>query len=277
MAVYAVGDIQGCYDPFMRVLERVHFDPANDTLWCAGDLVNRGPKSLEVLRFLKGLGDAAICVLGNHDFHLLECACGGRQYSQDTFDEVLAADDCDELVDWLRFRPLLHHDEELDCCMVHAGLPPAWSLEKAKKRAAKVEESLRGDAWRQFCMRLHDAKFPPVEPEKGRIKKRIFTAAVLTRIRYCTPKGRIDWGVRAGVGGKGESPWFAHKKLAWRGDSRIVYGHWASNGLVFNQPHVLGLDSGCVWGGGLTIVRLDCEGMEMVQEPCPAFQQIGSD
>lgn len=278
MAVYAVGDIQGCYDPLMRVLERVHFDPAHDTLWCAGDLVNRGPQSLEVLRFLKGLGDSAVCVLGNHDFHLLECVSGARQYSQDTFDTVLAADDCDELVEWLRFRPLLHHDEALGFCMVHAGLPPAWSLKKAKRRASKVEQALQGDEWQKFCMKVHSGKFPPTEPESGRMAKLLFTTAVMTRVRYCTQDGVMDWGIRSGTGGMGEDAWFAHSKLAWRGkNARIVYGHWASNGLILNQKHVLGLDSGCVWGGGLTIVRLDCEGLELVQEPCPAYQQIGGD
>lgn len=277
MAVYAVGDIQGCYDPLMRVLERVGFDPASDTLWCAGDLVNRGPNSLETLRFLKGLGDSALCILGNHDFHLLECVAGARQYSQDTFDAVLAADDCDELVEWLRFRPMLHHDEELGFCMVHAGLPPAWSLKKAKRRAAKVEEALRGEDWQKFCMKVHTGKFPPAEPQSGRMAKLLFTTAVMTRVRYCTPDGTMDWGIRSGVAGQGEDAWFAHNKLAWRGKARIVYGHWASNGLVVNQKHVLGLDSGCVWGGGLTVARLDCEGLELVQEPCPAFQQIGGD
>lgn len=276
MAIYAVGDIQGCYAPLRKLLDRVRFDPASDCLWCAGDLVNRGPDSLATLRFLKELGDSAICVLGNHDFHLLECVAGGRSYSQDTFNDVLEAEDRDELIEWLRFRPMLHHDAELNWCMVHAGLPPAWTLKRAKKRAARVEKLLRDDDWKSFCQWMNRGRFPEFEPVRGRMQKRLFAAAVLTRIRYCTQSGHMDWGIRSGSGGQDELPWFAHHKLAWRGDCRIVYGHWAANGLVANQPHVLGLDSGCVWGGGLTLARLDCEGLELVQQPCAAFQAIGA-
>lgn len=275
MAVYAVGDIQGCYKPLKKVLKKVGFDPVNDQLWCLGDLVNRGPDSLKVLRYLKSLGDAAICILGNHDLHLLEHAAGGRRsYGQDTFADVFDAPDRDELIEWLRHRPLLHYDASLNWCMVHAGLHPGWKLKKSKKRALKVEKELQGAGWKKFCKKLHHADFPKIEPRKGRLNKLIFTVAVLTRSRYCTANGKFNWGVRSGVSGsRSEKPWFAHKKLKWRKKSRVVYGHWAANGLVADQPHVLGLDTGCVWGGELTIARLDVEKPEITSVACKTCQR----
>ncbi len=273
MAVYAVGDIQGCYEPLRRVLDRVEFDSELDQLWCVGDLVNRGPDSLQVLRYLKSLGDACIAVLGNHDLHLLEYATGGRIYRRDTLDELLAAPDRDELIEWLRYRPLLHHDKDLDWCMVHAGLHPGWNLKKAKSRAERVEARLQGDDWQHFCQQLHHTAFPASDPEKGDLKCLLFSAAVLTRSRYCTPDGLFNWEVRSGSPPTtDEKPWFAHQELAWRNQCRVVYGHWAAKGLVADQPHVLGLDSGCVWGGRMTLARLDCEVPELVSVACEACQ-----
>jgi len=260
MAVYAVGDIQGCYDPLRRLLDKVDFNPDKDVLWCAGDLVNRGPDSLKTLRFLKQLGDSCICVLGNHDLHLLERSCGGREYHRDTFDEILAASDLAELLDWLRHKPLIHTDKRLGWCMLHAGLHPQWTMKQAKKRAKAVEAVLRSDDWQEFCMHLHHAEFPEREPNGSPLQMLIFTTAVLTRTRYCTSDGSFNWQVRTGKADKeGEIPWFAHRKLAWRKKYRVVYGHWAAKGLVLDQPHVLGLDSGCVWGGGLSLARLDAD------------------
>jgi len=274
MAVYAIGDIQGCYKPLKKVLKKVAFDPAKDKLWCVGDLVNRGPDSLKVLRYLKSLGDACVAVLGNHDLHLLEHAAGGkRSYERDTLDELLQARDKNELVEWLRHRPLFHHDEALNWCMVHAGLHPAWKLKKIKRRAKKVEKKLQSDGWQKFCQKLHHQNFPSVEPEKGDPKRTLFNAAVLTRTRYCTQDGEFDWGVRTGQPPSSrEKPWFAHQHLAWRDQCRVVYGHWAAKGLITDQPHVLGLDSGCVWGGRMTLARLDCEVPEIISVKCEACQ-----
>jgi len=257
MATYAVGDIQGCYKQLRKLLEKVDFDPAKDVLWCVGDLVNRGPDSLETLRFLKGLGESAVCVLGNHDLHLLELSLGGIYYRRDTLDQVIDAPDCGELIDWLRQQPLLHHDERLGWCMVHAGLHPDWSLKKAKKRAAAAEAELQGPGWREFCQLLHHVKFPIKEPAKEDPTRMLFTAAVLTRTRYCSRDGLFNWDVRTGESSnKKDKPWYAHNDLAWAGDCRVVYGHWAAKGLVDNQPHVLGLDSGCVWGEKMTLAKL---------------------
>lgn len=277
MAIYAVGDIQGCSRPLMRLLEKVRFDPAEDRLWCVGDLVNRGPDSLGTLRFLHSLGDACISVLGNHDLHLLGQAAGEKPYRRDTLKQVLDAPDAGELIQWLRHRPLLHHDPSTGWCMIHAGLHPHWTLKKAKKRARRIEKLLRGDQWMDFCLQLHHSRFPETEPEKGKREKLLFATAVLTRARYCTQKGRFDWDVRTGAPrDKKEKPWFAHKKLAWRDQCRIVFGHWAAMGLVDREPHVLGLDTGCVWGGRLTLARLGHTGQpELVSVPCEACQKIG--
>ncbi len=257
MAVYAVGDIQGCLKALKKLLKQVRFDARRDVLWCVGDLVNRGPKSLETLRFLKGLGDACVCVLGNHDLHLLELAAGGKRYARDSLGDVLDAPDCDELIEWLRQKPLLHHDKKLGWAMVHAGFHPEWTLKKAKKRARKVEAKLQGKKWKKFCLKLHHTAFPERDPPKGGARRLIFSAAVLTRARYCTSQGHFNWTVRSGkVRSRREKPWFSFKRVAWRRDCRIVYGHWAARGLELDQPDVLGLDSGCVWGGSLTLAKL---------------------
>jgi len=261
MTVYAVGDIQGCYKPLKKILKKVKFKPGKDTLWCVGDLVNRGPDSLKTLRFLKDLGDACVCVLGNHDLHLLELAAGGSTYRRDTLRQVIKAPDCDKLIKWLRFRPILHHDAKLNWCMVHAGLHPKWTLKKALKRARKIEVELRGKDWKKFCRQLHHEKFPARKPHKSGASRLLFSAAVMTRTRYCTSDGLFDWNVRSGESRRyRDRPWYAHKRAKWQRKVHVVYGHWAAAGLVTNQRHVLGLDSGCVWGNDLTLAKLGKSG-----------------
>ena len=258
MSVYAVGDIQGCVSALKILLREVEFNPKHDVLWCVGDLVNRGPESLETLRFLKSLGDACICVLGNHDLFLLGLAASGDEAHSESLDEIFAAPDRDALIDWLRHRPLLHHDAGLGWTMVHAGLHPAWTLEEAKHRANTVEEKLRGNKWRKFCLKLLNTKFPTSQPENGEKGRRLFNAAVFTRSRYCTSHGVFNW--KGGRRRRREKPWYAFDKIAWGGDCHIVFGHWAAQGLVLDQPHVLGLDSGCVWGGSLTLAEFNSSG-----------------
>ncbi len=261
MAVYAVGDIQGCYKPLKKLLKKVRFNPAKDRLWCVGDLVNRGPDSLKTLRFLKSLGDACICVLGNHDLHLLELVAGGSNYRRDTLQQILDAPDCDALVAWLRERPVLHHDADLGWSMVHAGLHPEWSLKKAKKRAARIERELRGDDWKEFCRQLHHVKFPMREPGKHDPTRDLFATAVFTRTRYCTRDGLFNWSVRTGESSNHrDRPWYQHTRARWAEKTNVVYGHWAAAGLQTGHRHVLGLDTGCVWGGELTLARLKRRG-----------------
>jgi len=257
MATYAVGDIQGCYKQLRKLLKKVDFDPARDRLWCVGDLVNRGPDSLKTLRFLKSLGEAAICVLGNHDLHLLELAAGGSSYRRDTLKQVIKAPDCDELIHWLRHRPIFYHDSKLEWCMVHAGLHPDWTLKKAKKRARKIEAQLQGEGWKEFCRQLHHVKFPMREPKKADPARLLFAAAVFTRTRYCTSDGLFNWDVRTGESSNyRDRPWYAIKRVKWRRQCHVAFGHWAAKGLILNRPHVLGLDSGCVWGNHMTLARL---------------------
>ncbi len=276
MAVYAVGDIQGCYGPLGRLLDRVRFDPARDVLWCVGDVVNRGPDSLKVLRFLRSLGDACVMVLGNHDLHLLGQAAGESPYRRDTLREVLNAPDRDELIEWLRRRPLLHRDPSLGWSMVHAGLSPCWTMDEALLRARRVEQRLRGEEWPAFVRHVHAQEFPRREPPSDDgLARDLFAVAVLTRSRYCTPDGVFDWQNRAGEAGPGENAWYAHTRLAWRGGCRVVFGHWAARGLVTGEPHVLGLDSGCVWGGRLTLARLDAPEPELASEPCEQCSRPG--
>jgi len=261
MAVYAVGDIQGCYKPLKRLLKQVKFNADKDVLWCVGDLVNRGPDSLKTLRFLKSLGDACVCVLGNHDLHLLELASGEANYRRDTLQAVLDADDCDALIQWLRHRPILHHDARLGWTMVHAGLHPGWSLAQAKKRGANIEAQLQGEHWQDFCHQLHHVKSPIAEPKKSDPTRLLFATAVLTRTRYCSSDGIFNWDVRTGESSDNEDkPWFKHQQLNWMKDTHVVYGHWAAKGLVDDQPHVLGLDTGCVWGNRLTLAKLKTGG-----------------
>ena len=274
MSTYAVGDIQGCFDPLRRLLDAVAFDPASDRLWCTGDLVNRGPDSLAVLRFARSLGPACISVLGNHDLHLLTLAAGGSIYRRDTMRDVLDAPDAGELLDWLRRLPLMHDDAGLGLSMVHGGLHPAWDVHAAMRRATAVEARLQGDAWAEFCLQLHHDAYPCCQPEAGGMADALFTVAVMTRTRYCTAAGLFDWGNRAGPAQLAEQqPWFAFD-APWRWQRRIVYGHWSAMGLVADQPHVLGLDSGCVWGGALSAARLDAGWPPTVtQASCPAYQQ----
>jgi len=278
MAVYAVGDIQGCFDSLRRLLDTITFDPAADRLWCTGDLVNRGPDSLAVLRFMHDLGDSCTSVLGNHDLHLLTLAAGGALYRRDTIQDILDAPDAAELLDWLRRRPLIHDDEALGSALVHAGLHPAWDMDTAMQRAGRVQARLQRDDWADFCLQLHHDAYPPRQPEVSEgLDADLFTVAVLTRTRYCTADGLFDWGNRAGPAqGPGQQPWFGFADAPWRRQRRIVYGHWAAMGLVADQPHVLGLDTGCVWGGALSVARIDdVWPPDVTQTACPAYQQHG--
>lgn len=259
MACYAIGDIQGCADEFTRLLDKLKFDPARDRLWLAGDLVNRGPGSLGVLRRVRELGDAAVTVLGNHDIHLLAVAygTGRRTRPGDTLEPVLEAPDCMELMEWLRRQPLVHHDAELKWTMVHAGLPPQWDVATAQARAHEVEAELGGADPLPFLNHLFGSK--PVEWDdglKGWDRLRYIINA-FTRMRYVTREGALDLKLKGEPGSqpKGSKPWYNVPKRASRGES-IVFGHWSTLGLHRSADTVC-LDSGCLWGGEMTALRLD--------------------
>ena len=268
MATWAIGDIQGCCDDLDRLLHKLAFDPGRDALWLTGDLVNRGPRSLDALRRVIALGDCAVAVLGNHDLHALAVACGVRRTrGRDTLDDFLAADDRDELVDWLRGRPLAHYDKTLDTLLVHAGLVPQWSAKDAMARAREIEAPLRGDDWVRFLDTLFgDAPGRWRTSLKGKKRARCIATA-LTRLRYCDRDGRLDLECkgRPGTAPPGLYPWFdvPDRKSS---DTRVVFGHWATLGLK-TRTNLVALDTGCVWGGALTAVRLDRQG-DPVQVRC---------
>jgi len=274
MATYAVGDIQGCYDQLRTGLDLLRFDPSKDQLWLVGDLVNRGPNSLEVLRFVKGLGDSAVAVLGNHDLHLLAAAYGsGRKSRHDTFKDVLEAPDRDELLTWLRYRPLLHRDKKLDFTMIHAGLPPQWSVKKAAKRAQEVEHVLRGKQYAKFFADMYGNEPALWSKDLDGMDRLRFITNSLTRLRYCHLDGELALDEKHSPQSKHKSnvmPWFEHPERA-SAKSRIVFGHWSTLGYRA-ENNVWSIDTGCLWGGSLTFLRLDYDEPQAIQIPCERVQ-----
>lgn len=272
MPTYAIGDVQGCVTALRQLLHAFGFDRARDRLWFVGDLVNRGPDSLATLRLVKDLGDAAVTVLGNHDFHLLVLAAGcAKKHRSDTLDPVLAAPDCDELLGWLRRRPLLHVDG--NWAMVHAGLLPQWSVARARMLAQEVEFELRGAYWREFLAGLY-GNTPDAWSDslRGADRLRIIVNA-MARMRFCTADGTIELRTKGDTAAAppGYFPWFDAPGRASR-DHTLICGHWSTLGLML-RPDILALDSGCVWGGSLSAVRL--EDRKLFQVPCKQFQIPG--
>jgi bis(5'-nucleosyl)-tetraphosphatase (symmetrical) len=258
MAVYAVGDVQGCYAELARLLDTLKADTAHDELWFVGDLVNRGPRSLEVLRLVKSLGRAAIVVLGNHDLHLLAFALApGSREPDAELRSVLDAPDRTELMDWLRTRSLAHYRPDLNTLMVHAGVAPEWDPLTTVKLARDVEQVLRGDGCAGFLAQMYGDRPDRWSPELSGIDRRRFVINCLTRIRYCHADGRLDFEENGPVGSQpaGLVPWFEMPGRAAQA-VRIVFGHWSSLGFL-QRANLLGLDTGCVWGRTLTAVRLD--------------------
>ena len=266
MATYAIGDIQGCYDSLQALLARCAFDPATDRLWLVGDLVNRGPQSLTTLRFIRSLGDAAVTVLGNHDLYLLMVAEGGAKFrgKDDTLQEILDAPDCDELLDWLRHQPLCYTDGEY--CMVHAGLLPQWTAARARELASEVETALQGPNFREFILNLWGSEPAGWSDDlAGWPRLRVIVNA-MTRMRFCTLDGIMEFKVKGKLANApaGHLPWFDLPDRQSR-DAVLVTGHWSALGLKV-EPNFLALDSGCLWGGHLTAVRL--EDRAVFQVPC---------
>jgi len=260
MTTYAVGDLQGCLDPLKCLLDRVAFDPARDRLWLVGDLVNRGPKSLETLRFLFAMRDSVTCVLGNHDLHLLAVAHNvERLKKSDTLREIIEAPDAGDLLDWLRRQKLVHYDEARDIAMVHAGIPPMWTLAKALKRAAEVEEALLDDARLPLFLEGMYGNDPSCWDSDlhGITRLRVITN-YFTRMRFCKADGTLDLKSKEGAdtAPPGYRPWFAHPSRKTRGQ-KIIFGHWAALEGKCNEPGLHALDTGCVWGGTMTLLNID--------------------
>jgi bis(5'-nucleosyl)-tetraphosphatase (symmetrical) len=256
MATYAIGDIQGCFEPLQRLLDEVGFDARGDRLWLVGDLVNRGPDSLATLRFVQSLGEASLVVLGNHDLHLLAVAEGYEKLKrEDTLQQVLDAPDRDALLDWLRQCPLMHFED--GWAMVHAGLLPAWSVSRALELAAEVEAALRAPTYRSFLARMYGN-----HPERwsdalaGHDRLRVIVNA-MTRMRLCTVEGEMEFAHKGRPKQlpAGYLPWFDVPERRSR-DTPLIFGHWSALGLI-KRPDLFGLDTGCLWGRRLTALRLE--------------------
>ena len=265
MSIYAIGDLQGCLSPLESLLERLPLDWQHDRLWFVGDLVNRGPQSLETLRFVKSLGPRALTVLGNHDLHLLCVAEGyARNHEGDTLNPILQAPDRDELLGWLRACPLMH--VERGYALVHAGLLPQWTVSRALALASEVETALRSPAYRDFLKDMYGNRpFQWSETLTGIDRLRLITNA-LTRLRICTAEGVMEFTHKGEPRDipDGFMPWFEVPGRRSKGEA-IVCGHWSALGLHLDSD-VLALDTGCLWGGKLTAVRL--EDRALFQVPC---------
>ena len=262
MATWAIGDVQGCFDELQELLRRAEFEPSRDRLWFVGDLVNRGPKSLEVLRFVRGLGERAVTVLGNHDLHLVCHAAGlWEARADDTLEEVLAAPDGEDLVAWLRGRPMLH--AEGGFAMVHAGLLPQWSIDKALALAREVEAALRAPDYRDFLANMYGGKPSGWRESLTGWDRLRGIVNAMTRMRYCTTQGEMEFHTTGVEAPPGYAAWFDQRPSDEV--TAIVCGHWSQLGLCLRE-RLLAIDTGCIWGRELTALRL--EDRKMVQVPC---------
>ena len=273
MTRFAIGDIQGCHDELRALIAKLGFKPDRDELWFTGDLVNRGPKSLEVLRYVRSLGHNAICVLGNHDLHLLAVALGSKRKvkSGDTLDDIFDAKDRDTLLEWLLGLPLVHFDAGYGDLLVHAGLIPQWNTGTAVELAREVESALATDSRNVFDHMYGDQPDKWDDDLKPAERLR-FAINVFTRMRICTRDGRIELKMKGSGNGVRLPwrPWFEHENRQNR-DVRVIFGHWSARGLVRSHG-VVGLDTGCVWGGTLTALDLDAEHAEPIAVPCAGYR-----
>lgn len=269
MTVWAIGDLQGCYDATKRLLERIQFDPAQDRLWFCGDLVNRGGQSLETLRLVHSLREYSTTVLGNHDLSLL--AIGERTEEEKRkvnpdLQRIVLAEDGPALLDWLRLQKLVHVDRKLGWMMVHAGLAPKWTTAMAERHAREVEERLHSDQYKRLLKNMYGDR-PAWNPKLAGIDRHRAIINIFTRLRYCTPRGRIAFEDKGSPGTQpvGLYPWYEVPGRAER-DLKIVCGHWSTLGLFIGHG-VHAIDTGAVWGGKLTALQLDTDELRLVQVP----------
>lgn len=264
MSTYAVGDIQGCYKALKRLLKKVNFSPARDRLWCVGDLINRGPRSLETLRFLRGIDNSLSVVLGNHDLHFLAMHEGfAPTRTKDTLSQLLDAKDCEELCEWLRQKPLAHFEKLEtengleDFLMVHAGIAPNWSIHKTLSLAKEVEMALQGKEYSKFLKGMY-GDYPACWQDslEGQDRLRAITNYI-TRIRFCDELGNLNLKIKDGLGSapQGFKPWYEYEKIS--NVATILFGHWAALEGKTGKPRVVALDTGYVWGRKLTLMRLE--------------------
>lgn len=252
MATYAIGDVQGCYDELLDLLSLIEFNPQKDVVWFTGDLINRGAQSLEVIRFVKSLGKSAISVLGNHDLHYLAVAANCEPLQKkDTFHDILSAPDAEELFEYIRHLPLIHHDPKLKFTLVHAGIPPQWNLKTALDCSREIEIILRSENYRDFLLHMYG------DSADNRFR---MIVNYCTRMRYVDKKGNLSLTYKGPIGGqpKGFYPWFSVATRKTKKD-KIIFGHWASLKGKADTPNIYALDTGCCWGNALTALRLEDE------------------
>lgn len=271
---YLLGDLQGCCDALQRLLAEIDFSPSRDRLYVLGDLVNRGPASVETLETLAGLGASATCLLGNHDLHLLAVAAGVRPpHHSDTLGPLLASTRREHWLNWLRHQHLALFEH--GWLMVHAGLPPQWDAAQTLAEASRIEAELQGPDLPALLQHMYGNEPSRWSDSLQGYERTRCAINALTRLRFCTPEGEMDFNAKDGAdqAPPGTRPWFdiPTRRSA---DVRIAFGHWSTLGLL-NRPALLGLDTGCVWGGSLTAARIDGEAREIIQVPCKAAQQPG--
>lgn len=257
MSTYAIGDVQGCFDELQTLLTLVDFNPNKDTLWFTGDLVNRGPKSLEVLRFISKL-PGVVTVLGNHDLTLLALAYTDFPITKHTLQTILDAPDREELLTWLRLRPLLHYDAIKNYVLVHAGFPPYWNLQETQQYALEVESCLQSSQFPELLTQMFGNDPKRWDPSLKGWPRLRFIINALTRLRFCDQLGNIDLTYKGKIASAPPSllPWFAVPNRATQKE-RILFGHWAALEGHTSEPNVFALDTGCFWGGSLTALRLE--------------------
>ncbi len=274
MAVYAIGDIQGCFSELEQLLDKINFDASADQLWLVGDLVNRGPQSLETIQFVRALGDSAKCVLGNHDIHLIACYAGIQNCKpKSSLNKILHHQQADEIINWLRHRPLLHYDSRLNWLMVHAGLIPQWDLVTAQKCASEVEAQLTSEKYIEFLKHAYGNIPNQWNAELSDQDRWRVILNSFTRLRLCDQQGRMDFGYKGPLGTQ-EKHLFAWFDVPRKSENlNIIFGHWSALGL--KQTHnLLGLDTGCLWGSQLTAARIDTEQIVLHQIDCSAKVNI---
>lgn len=269
MTIWAIGDLQGCYDATSRLLDQIRFEPGRDTLWFCGDLVNRGQQSLETLRLVYTLQKDCVVVLGNHDLSLLAIAARGEQEQQRAnpdLQRILTAPDHETLLNWLRHQKLIHVDQTLGWMMVHAGLAPKWTVEMAERYAREVEHQLRGQQYQRLLRHMYGDK-PHWSPRLSGYDRSRAIINVLTRMRFCSPRGRISTQDKGAPGtqAQGMYPWFEVPGRITR-NLKIVCGHWSALGLTITQG-IHAIDTGAVWGGTLTALQLDTPQLRLEQVP----------
>ena len=274
MAVYAIGDIQGCFSELEQLLTSINFSANTDQLWFVGDLVNRGPQSLETIQFVRTLGDTAKCVLGNHDIHLIACHAGVQTCKpSSSLNQILQHHQADEMIDWLRFQPLLYHDSHLDWLMVHAGLIPQWDLATAKSCAKEIESQLKSDNYIDFLRHAYGDTPNQWHSELSEQDRWRVSLNAFTRLRFCDKQGRMNFSYKGQMGKQDKHlfAWFDVPRQSE--DLNIIFGHWSALGLK-QSPNLLGLDTGCLWGSQLTAARIDIKPVSLHQIECTAKKKI---